>query len=135
MGSVISPVIKVCGNPETLIVGILKPGIVPARAGLYLLDIIPDGEVRFGFPNINDTAEIMELIACGAHTLITGEITDDEGYPGKEPDINQLDPQDQSALSFLSRAGSDDMTDGSYGPPCAGDADCGGAAGSCLPGG
>ena len=45
--------------------GILKPGDVPPPGGLYLLDIVPDGPVRFGFPNINDNAEIAELIACG----------------------------------------------------------------------
>jgi len=34
--------------------------------------VVPDGEVRFGFPNISDNAEIVELIACGAHlTLFT----------------------------------------------------------------
>ena len=41
-----------------------------ARGGLYLLDVVPDGEVRFGFPNINDNAEIVELIACGAHVIL-----------------------------------------------------------------
>jgi len=52
--------------------GILKPGDQPAGGGLYLLDVVPDGEVRFGFPNISDNAEIVELIACGAHlTLFT----------------------------------------------------------------
>ena len=52
--------------------GILKPGDQPGRGGLYLLDVVPDGEVRFGFPNISDNAEIVELIACGAHlTLFT----------------------------------------------------------------
>jgi len=49
------------------IVGLIKPGDVPPAAGLYLLDVIPDGEVRFGFPNISDNAEIAELMACGAH--------------------------------------------------------------------
>lgn len=54
------------------ITGMLKPGDVPTRGGLYLLDVVPDGEVRFGFPNISDNAEIVELIACGAHlTLFT----------------------------------------------------------------
>jgi len=54
--------------------GMLKPGDVPPRGGLYLLDVIPDGEVRFGFPNINDNAEIAELMACGCHLtyFITG---------------------------------------------------------------
>jgi altronate hydrolase len=54
------------------IVGILKPGDQPPTGGLYLLDVVPDGEVRYGFPNISDNAEIVELIACGAHlTLFT----------------------------------------------------------------
>jgi len=52
--------------------GIVKPGDVPPSPGLYMLDVVPDGEPRFGFPNISDNAEIVELIACGAHlTLFT----------------------------------------------------------------
>ena len=47
--------------------GVIKPGDVPPTGGLYLLDVVPDGEVRYGFPNISDNAEIVELIACGAH--------------------------------------------------------------------
>lgn len=50
--------------------GLIKPGDIPPRGGLYLLDVVPDGEVRFGFPNINDNAEIAELIACGAHAVL-----------------------------------------------------------------
>ncbi len=50
--------------------GILKPGDRPQKGGLYLLDVVPDGEVRFGFPNINDNAEIAELIACGSHMIL-----------------------------------------------------------------
>jgi altronate hydrolase len=50
--------------------GLIKPGDVPRAGGLYLLDVVPDGEVRFGFPNINDNAEIAELIACGAHVTL-----------------------------------------------------------------
>ena len=50
--------------------GLIKPGDVPPRGGLYLLDVVPDGEVRFGFPNINDNAEIVELIACGSHVIL-----------------------------------------------------------------
>lgn len=50
--------------------GILKPGDVPPQGGLYLLDVVPDGEVRFGFANINDNAEIGELIACGSHVIL-----------------------------------------------------------------
>ena len=57
------------GSP---IIGILTPGDVPAAPGLYLLDVVPDGEVRWGFPNISDIQEIGELIACGSHvTLFT----------------------------------------------------------------
>jgi altronate hydrolase len=50
--------------------GLLKPGDVPRRGGLYLLDVVPDGEPRFGFPNISDNAEIVELIGCGAHLIV-----------------------------------------------------------------
>lgn len=54
------------------IVGVIKPAEVPAAPGLYLLDVVPDGVPRFGFPNISDNAEIVELMACGAHlTLFT----------------------------------------------------------------
>ena len=61
-----------CKSGDSPISGLIKPGDVPPRGGLYLLDMIPDGEVRFGFPNISDTAEIVELIACGCHlTLFT----------------------------------------------------------------
>jgi altronate hydrolase len=55
---------------QAAIDGIVKPGIAPPRKGLYLLDVVPDGEVRFGFPNINDNAEIAELIACGSHLIL-----------------------------------------------------------------
>ena len=50
--------------------GMVKPGDVPPTGGLYLLDVVPDGEVRFGFPNISDNAEIVELIACGAQVVV-----------------------------------------------------------------
>lgn len=57
---------------KSRISGIVRPGELPGRPGLYLLDVVPDGEVRFGFPNISDNAEIVELIACGCHiTLFT----------------------------------------------------------------
>jgi len=57
---------------KSRIAGLVKPGDVPPRGGLYLLDVVPDGEVRFGFPNISDNAEIVELAACGCHlTLFT----------------------------------------------------------------
>lgn len=54
--------------------GMLKPGDVPPKGGLYLLDVVPDGEPMFGFPNINDNAEIAELMACGCHMtyFVTG---------------------------------------------------------------
>ncbi|SLN46670.1 (2R)-sulfolactate sulfo-lyase subunit beta [Pseudoruegeria aquimaris] len=54
--------------------GIIKPGDLPPTGGLYLMDVVPDGEVRFGFPNIADNAEIVEMIASGAHLtlFITG---------------------------------------------------------------
>ncbi|MCB1809354.1 MAG: UxaA family hydrolase, partial [Candidatus Competibacteraceae bacterium] len=55
---------------QSQINGIIKPGDIPPHGGLYLLDVVPDGEPRFGFPNINDNAEIAELIACGSHVIL-----------------------------------------------------------------
>lgn len=34
------------------------------------MDVVPDGAVRFGFPNISDTAEIVEMLASGAHCTL-----------------------------------------------------------------
>lgn len=50
--------------------GLIKPGDIPRSGGLYLMDVVPDGEVRFGFPNIPDNAEIIELIASGSHVIL-----------------------------------------------------------------
>ncbi|MGA2436806.1 MAG: UxaA family hydrolase [Thermoguttaceae bacterium] len=50
--------------------GLLRPGDRPPRGGLYLLDVVPDGEVRFGFPNISDNTEAADLMACGAHMIL-----------------------------------------------------------------
>jgi altronate dehydratase large subunit len=52
------------------IVGMLKPCDVPPSGGLYLMDMIPDGDPKFGFPDVNDNAEIVEMIACGSHLVI-----------------------------------------------------------------
>ena len=50
--------------------GLIKPGDIPNKSGLYILDVVPDGEPRFGFPNINDNVEIIELIASGCHLIL-----------------------------------------------------------------
>jgi altronate hydrolase len=55
---------------QSPISGLIKPGDIPPRGGLYLMDVVPDGEVRFGFPNISDTAEIVEMMASGAHLTL-----------------------------------------------------------------
>lgn len=52
------------------IAGLIKPGDIPPKGGLYLMDVVPDGDVRFGFPNISDNAEIVELIASGCHLTL-----------------------------------------------------------------
>jgi altronate hydrolase len=59
-----------CKSGASPITGLIKPGDVPPTGGLYLLDVVPDGEPRFGFPNISDNAEAVELIACGAHMIL-----------------------------------------------------------------
>lgn len=51
---------------QSPISGLIKPGDIPPKGGLYLMDVVPDGEVRFGFPNISDNAEIVEMMASGA---------------------------------------------------------------------
>lgn len=55
---------------QSVISGLIKPGDLPPRGGLYLMDVVPDGEVRFGFPNISDNAEIVEMMASGAHCTL-----------------------------------------------------------------
>jgi altronate dehydratase large subunit len=50
--------------------GLIKPGDIPECSGLFLLDVVPDGVARWGFPNVNDNAEIAELISCGAHLIL-----------------------------------------------------------------
>ena len=52
------------------ICGLIKPGDLPNKPGLFLMDVVPDGEPRFGFPNINDNSEIIELIASGCHLIL-----------------------------------------------------------------
>jgi altronate hydrolase len=55
---------------DSPISGLIKPGDIPPGPGLYLMDVVPDGEVRFGFPNISDNAEIVEMIASGSHLVL-----------------------------------------------------------------
>lgn len=50
--------------------GLIKPGDIPTQGGLYLMDVVPDGDPMFGFPNIVDNAEIVEMIASGSHLIL-----------------------------------------------------------------
>lgn len=50
--------------------GVLKPGVLPPRPGLYLLDTVSDGGLRFGIPNINDTQTVTEMVASGCHAIL-----------------------------------------------------------------
>lgn len=50
--------------------GLLKPGVRPPSHGLYLMDTVNDGPVRYGIPNINDTQTITEMVASGCHLII-----------------------------------------------------------------
>lgn len=52
------------------IAGVIRPTERPGQPGLYLMDVVPDGEPRFGYPNICDTSEIIELIATGCHMIL-----------------------------------------------------------------
>jgi altronate hydrolase len=55
---------------SSAISGVIEPGELPVAGGLYLLDVVPDGAPQFGYPNINDTTEVVELIACGSHVVL-----------------------------------------------------------------
>jgi len=55
---------------SSTISGVIEPGDLPSEGGLYLLDVVPDGSPQFGYPNINDTVEVVELIACGSHVIL-----------------------------------------------------------------
>nr|WP_295923995.1 UxaA family hydrolase [uncultured Dyadobacter sp.] len=59
-----------CKSGTVPITGLIKPGDLTTIPGLYLMDIVPDGEPRFGFPNPNDISEMNELIASGAHCVL-----------------------------------------------------------------
>ena len=50
--------------------GLLKPGVRPPHPGLYLLDTVNDGGVKYGIPNINDTQTVTEMVASGAHMIV-----------------------------------------------------------------
>lgn len=50
--------------------GVLRPGMAPSSGGLFLVDDIPEGGPVFGYPNINDNAKLVELMACGAQVLL-----------------------------------------------------------------
>ena len=50
--------------------GLLKPGVRPPRPGLYLMDTVNDGPVRYGIPNINDTQTVTEMVASGCHMIV-----------------------------------------------------------------
>ena len=42
----------------------------PAAPGLYLMDTVNDGPVRYGIPNINDTQTVTEMVASGCHLIV-----------------------------------------------------------------
>ena len=50
--------------------GIVTPGQSLPGPGLYLLDVVPEGDPKWGYPNINDNAEIAEIVASGAHIVL-----------------------------------------------------------------
>ena len=55
---------------SALIAGVIRPGEIPASRGLYLMDKIPDGPLRYGFSDATDNVGVAEMIACGAQLLL-----------------------------------------------------------------
>lgn len=49
---------------------LIRPGEIPTEPGLYFMDVVPDGPALWGFPNSNDNAEIVEMIASGCHIIL-----------------------------------------------------------------
>jgi hypothetical protein len=72
------------------------------------MDMIPDGEVRFGFPNINDNVEIGEMIACGSHGVLfsigRGSVVGSIEAPLLTPNFSRL--PEHFLLAFAPRYGS-----------------------------
>jgi altronate dehydratase large subunit len=50
--------------------GMLKPGVRPPKPGLYMMDTVNDGPVKYGIPNINDTQTITEMVASGCQLIV-----------------------------------------------------------------
>lgn len=50
--------------------GIVKPAEPPPGRGLWFMDVVSDGEAKWGFPNLSDTAEIVELASCSAQMVL-----------------------------------------------------------------
>lgn len=59
-----------CKSGSRQIQGLTVPALPPDAPGLWMMDVVPDGEARWGFPNINDNAEIMEMAACGCQMVL-----------------------------------------------------------------
>ena len=59
-----------CKSGSRPILGLTNPSVAPNKPGLWMMDVVPDGEARWGFPNINDNAEIMEMAACGCQLVL-----------------------------------------------------------------
>lgn len=59
-----------CKSGDSPISGLIKPSDKPKKPGLYLMDVVPDGDPKFGFPNINDTVEIVEMISSGCQLIL-----------------------------------------------------------------
>ncbi len=60
-----------CKSGSGTIQKLITPAERPPRCGgLYMMDVVPDGEPLWGFPNISDNAEIMEMIASGCHIIL-----------------------------------------------------------------
>jgi altronate hydrolase len=50
--------------------GVIVPGQLPKGPGLYLMDKIPDGPLRYGYSDATDNVGVAEMIACGAQLIL-----------------------------------------------------------------
>lgn len=52
-----------------LIKALIRPGEISTASGLYFINVVPNDPLLWGFTNINDNAEIVEMIASGCYIL------------------------------------------------------------------
>ena len=59
-----------CKSGSRPLDGVITPGRIPPKPGLYLMDTVPDSDLRYGIPNIHDVHGMTAMAASGCHLII-----------------------------------------------------------------